>query len=303
MHNKNLSELFTIPKGNLEIAGEFYGNKVYTSDKLKKSYVEAMSQSSKGGPVFKKIEELIEKSIIIPAYKTKSILKSLFKLQPVSLFGIMGCAVPSLKKIYIFVEEGTNIFSFASNEALASVTIHEMIHFVSIINNKFFYKNFLEEFKKFYSFYFCRVFGCDENKIKKEDLEKLCEFIYNIEKGKYKTFVFLKEYETLMKKTFKKHSGLNEEVFDKISHNFVVSIYTIMKADSEGAGNLISRITYHFREIYYPLYVTYKQVFAADLIAEHQLAYQELFTPSEIICTLTLVKSIPSKVYKAIEKI
>jgi hypothetical protein len=303
MSHNNLSELFTIPKGNIEVAGSFYGDKVYTSDKLKEAYIKSMAQSSKGGPLYKKIKELVDRSVLIPAYKTKSIFKSLLKLHPINLLGIAGAAIPNLKKIYILIETEANLFSFVSNNAVASVTIHEMTHLLAILHEKFFYKTFLPELTDFYHFYFCEVFKCDNEKVNKKDIEKLCEFIYKIETNEFKTMKFLKDYQDLIKSTFKEHTYLQPEIFDKRSHDFIVSIYTIFKAYSDNNPSLIERITYHFRDIYRPLYLAYKHVFGANLIANNQLAYQELFTPSEIICTLTLVKAIPPKLYKALEKL
>lgn len=304
MNQNKLSELFTIPKGKLELAGSFYGSKVYTSDKLKEAYVNAIRKSSKGAPVYQTVEELVNRNVIVPAYKSKSFFRSILKLQPIDLEGISGVAIPDIRKIYILIETEANIFSFISNNALASVTIHEMVHLLSMRDKNFFYKTFNDEFKEFYSFYFCRIFSCQKEKIKKENLEKLCKFIYKIETGEFSTIMsFLKVYDTLIRETFKDASSLNEEDFNKMLHDFITSLYTIFKAIDQGSNNLIPRITVHFKNIYLPLYVTYKHIFGADLTSNRQIAFQELFAPSEIISTLTLVKSIPSKVYKALEKL
>jgi hypothetical protein len=246
----------------------------------------------------------VNRNIIVPAYKSKSLFRSLLKLQPVDLEGISGVAIPEIKKIYILIETEANIFSFISNNALASVTVHEMIHLLSIRNPNLFYKTFLDDFKSFYGFYFCRLFSCNKDKIKKENLEKLCKFIYDIEKGKYSSVpVFLKEYDKLIRETFREGSTLDDEGFDRLLHDFITSIYTMFKAMDQGANNLIFKITVYFKHIYIPLYTTYKYVFGADLTTNKQVAYQELFAPSEIISTFTLVKSIPTKVYKALEKL
>jgi hypothetical protein len=302
MHKDKINELFTIPRGELEIAGSFYGDKVYTSDKLKKSFIEAVGKSSKGAPLRKKIEELVSRSVLIPVYKSKSIFRSLLKTQPISLQGISGSAIPDLKKIFILIETEANIFSFISNDALASVTVHEMTHLLSILKPNFFYKTFLDDMMKFYSFYFCSLLKCRKEEIKKENLESLCRFIYNVEIGKYNSLNFLREYDGLIKETFKGSSYLSEDEFDATIHDFITSLYTIFKALDSG-GSLIPRITVHFKKIYLPLYVTYNKLYGVNLLANHQLAYQELFAPSEIICTFTLAKIIPNKIYQALEKI
>lgn len=304
MSHNNISELFTIPRGTLELAGSFYGAKVYTSDKLKQVYVNAIRKSSKGGPVFKTVEDLVNRNIIIPAYKSKSLFKSILKLQPVDLEGISGVAIPDIKKIYILIETEANIFSFISNNAVASVTIHEMVHLLSMKNPNLFFKTFLDEFKEFYGFYFCRLLSCRKETIKNEKLETLCRFIYSIETGKYSSIpVFLKLYDNLIRETFQEGSTLDPQDFEKVLHDFITSIYTIFKAMDQGSQNLITKITVYFKSIYLPLYVTYKHVFGADLATNKQVAFQELFAPSEIISTFTLVKAIPPKVYKALEKL
>lgn len=303
MSNNKLSEIFTVPRGDLMVAGSFYGSKVYTSDKLKESFIKAIETSSKGAPVGKKVEELVKRSVIIPVYKSKSIFRSLLKTQPINLQGISGSALPDLKKIYILIETEANIFSFISNEALASVTVHEMVHLLSILNHSFFYKTFLDDLVKFYSFYFCSLFQCRKEEIKKEKIETLCKFIYDIEIGKFNSTKFLKDYHVLLKETFRESSSLEEEEFNSILHDFITSIYTIFKSFYDGSNHLLPKIVVYFKKIYIPLYVTYKRIFGVDLLANSQLAYQELFAPSEIISSFTLAKIIPNKIYQALEKI
>jgi len=69
-----LDELFSLPIG-LEVGIVIGGEKFYTSDKLKQSFILAFKKSSRGKPIVGPIEKLIEKEYIIPAYKRKGLLK------------------------------------------------------------------------------------------------------------------------------------------------------------------------------------------------------------------------------------
>ena len=98
-----LDEFTTIPKGELKTVDVYAGKPFYTSNVLRERYLEAMEKSGRATPVINKIRDLVQREIIVPVYKSKSILRSIFKLQPVQFSGILGAAIPNKKLIYIFV--------------------------------------------------------------------------------------------------------------------------------------------------------------------------------------------------------
>ena len=74
---KNISELFA-PPINLHAIPVFGNMKLYTSESLRKNYIKAMSKTEKLKPVISKISNLVDNNLIIPAFMTKGIIRTLF---------------------------------------------------------------------------------------------------------------------------------------------------------------------------------------------------------------------------------
>jgi len=300
----DLNEFSTIPKGHLEVAGEYYGSKVYTSNSLKQKFLQSLAESSKGGPVVKTVKDLVERKIVIPAYKTKSIFRSILKLNPINLQGIGGLTDYEKTKVYVFIETQANVFTFVSSNSIAIVTVHELVHLLSHLDKNFFIKTFMEEFIQFYEYYYSKVFSCRIDEFNKKDLTELIKYIYSIEHmASWNGMKLYTDYKNKLEKLVKDKTSMNEAMYNKVRNDYFTGIFSIFKAESSNAFHVVPNIVAHFPHIYRPLYWAYKQIFAADLFAERQLAFQELYAPSEIICSLTLVKAIPPKVYTALKKI
>jgi hypothetical protein len=303
---KKLSEFVTIPRGKLQPVARYSGKSFFTSDVLKRQYVAAMKKSSRGAPIINQIESLVNKSIIIPVYKSKSIIRAILKLQPVQFSGIAGAAVPDKKVIYIFVETSTNLFSFTNSDALASVTLHELIHLLSFVKPKIFFETFKGDLKKFYRFYFCRLLNCDERKVSEAKFNKLIEFLYwKVEHRKYLSLSNkeIKKYYDLIVDTFKEISSLDEKTFIKLVSEYFVTMKLILKLESYGQGHQIIKVATAYKHIITPFYVAYKNVFAINPIKENQFVYQELFVPSEVICMQSIAKTPSPTIYRAVKKL
>lgn len=303
---ENLSEFVTIPRGKLEPVATFSGKSFFTSDVLKKQFIMAMKKSSRGGPIIKQIETLVDKSVIIPVYKSKSIIKAILKLQPIQFSGIAGAAVPDKKVVYVFVETSANIFSLSKNDALASVTIHELIHLLSFVKPKIFFETFKVDLRKFYKFYFSRLLNCDENKVPDAKVNKLIEFLYwKIEHRKYLALTNkeIREYATLVFNTFKDTSSLDEETFSKLVSEYFITLKLILKLEAYGKGHQIINVAMAYKHIITPFYTAYKDVFTIDPLKKNQFVYQELFVPSEVISMQAITKTPSPTIYKAINKL
>lgn len=300
---KNLSEFITIPMGKLEPAATYSGKTFFTSNVLKSQYLRAMKKSGRGSPVIKKIESLVNNSVIIPVYKSKSIIKSILKLQPIQFSGIAGAAVPDKKLVYIFVETSTNLFSFTKNDALASVTLHELLHLLSFTKPKVFFETFKNDLKNFYKFYFCRLLNCDESKISKIKIDKLIEFIYwkiehatNLSKA-------IKNYATLITDTFKNETSLDETTFIRLVSDYFITLKLILKLEAYGKGHQIIQVAMAYKHIIAPFYSAYRNVFNIDPAQKNQFVYQELYSLSEVICMHAIAKTPSPTIYKAINKL
>ena len=120
-----ISELFAAPKGNLVLAVNLGGIKVYTSPTLKRNFLKAMSKVSRVAPVVNTIAKLMMKNTFIPCYLTDKVYKSILRKQPPSLKGTVGQSWGDL--ILVYVDNEANIFGFASNNQLSITTLPPVI--------------------------------------------------------------------------------------------------------------------------------------------------------------------------------
>lgn len=302
----DITELFAIPTGDLKPAGGFAGKVFYTSSDLKRKYILAMMKSSKGSIISAKINELVKRGIITPVYKSKSIIRAIFKLQPIEFEGIAGAAFPSTNTVYIFVETGANMLSFNSNNAIASVTLHELLHLLSFTKGDLFFSTFKGDLEKFYKFYFCKLLSCNESKVDNSEFNKLINFLYwDVEKSKSfiiadKDFLIYHEH---VYKAFKEATTLQPEHFNELLRTYFVALKLIQKMEGMGQGHNIIKIATTFKHIFSPFYVAYKYVFGIDALKENQFVFQEMFAPSEVISLQTLASSPSNKIYQALKKL
>lgn len=301
-----LSEIFAAPKGELQPVWKYAGKTFYSSSELRKKYLITMSKTSKSAPIIRKIMELMEKGMLIPVYKDKSFWKSILKLSPIELKDTAGLAFPTAEKVFVFVEEGSNIFSFTSNDAIASVTLHELIHLISHKKSTMFYAMFNDELVSFYKYYFCKLLNCDMNKVNDMEVDKLVRYIYfEIEnkKGIFTSNDDLHTYYNTIALAFQKYTSLSQNDFFKILNDYIVFIKLLQKFEAAGYPQAVSKVIAAYNRIVSPLEITYKYVFSVDVDKEKQQAYQEIFSPSEVISLPVVVKKPNPKVYKAISQL
>lgn len=299
-----LSELFAAPRGELQVVTKLMGVSLFTSDTLKRNYLVAMAKTGKTAPVFKTISDLLQKNILTPVYSTDKILKSIRKKQPVQVRDFAGLVTED-KKIYIFVETDANIFSFTSNDDLATVTIHELIHYISSFYPKEFYSIFKNDLEDFYRFYYTKLLSCNPSDINKKSIESLVNFIhFNLEAN---SFIIsnnlLKEYYDIISETFKSSSTLSNERFSLVVTEIMVFIKVLQKLAEVGASENFIKVIQTYKHIISPLYTTYKHVKAVNPMDAKSLCFQELWSTSEVIAIPAMVKDINPKVYRAINKL
>jgi hypothetical protein len=300
-----VSELFAAPRGKLILAGKYSGKEFYTSAELKESYLIAIQKSSKASSVYRSIFDLVRRGVIIPVYKQKGFLRGLLKQNPIEFEGMAGLALPQFNLIYIFVETQANLFSFVPNNALATVTLHELMHLFSHRKPKEFLELFESELNQFYKTYFCKILSCNPSKVPDKEVSDLTKFIYStFEIGNFYSADVQKfvSYYNKLNEIFKDKSTLSAEVFEKNIRDFVVMLKIIQKFEVYGKGHEIIKVAMAYKNLISPLYITYKEIFKVNALKENQFTYQELFYPSEIISLLTL-GSPPSKIYQAVNKL
>jgi hypothetical protein len=302
--SKNLSEIFSAPTGELDLVGSLVGVRLYTSNNLKRKYLIAMGKTSKTMPILKTIKSLMDRKILTPIYSTDKLLKSLRKKQPIQIRGFAGL-VTGEKDIYIFVETDANIFGFTSNDDLASVTIHELIHFFSDFHAREFFNVFKDDLKKYYNFYFSKLLSCNESKINNKNLNDLVEFIhFKLEPNPFAlSNQTLKKYYDMISETYRESSTLDEDVFNAKLTQLIVLIKVIQKLVQAGSTEYISRAVVAYKEIASPLYTAYRYSTGIDVLKSKILCFQELWSTSEVIAVPSISKRPNPNVYKAIGKL
>ena len=294
-----LSELFAAPRGDIRTVTKINGIGIFTSSELKERYLLAMGKTDKSIPIIKTITKLLQDGTLTPVYSTHKLLQSIRKKQPIQLRGFAGVVLNN-KNIYIFVETDANIFSFTSNEDLATVTIHELIHYISASDSKDFYNIFKEDLENFYEFYFTRLLSSS-----KSDVKDLVNFIhFNLESNPFNiSNSLLREYYDLIFSTFKDTSTLSEEAFTKIVTDLIVLIKLLQKLAESGSTQFFAQTAVAYKYIISPLYVTYKHTKSVNPMEAKTLCFQELWSTSEVIAVPSMIKLPSPKVYKAINKL
>jgi len=293
-----ISELFAAPRGDLKIAANFGGVKIYTSTVLQQNFIKAMVKTSRVSPIVPTLIKLMQKGEFIPCYLTDKILKTILKRQPPEFKGYAGLTLG--KFILTFVDNETNIFGFTSNNELSVTTLHELIHKASNKNPKLFYQTFKTEFTLFYNFYWSRVFSVERSGLGVKETQNLVEFIYFTTESGDRSNKALSTYYRKLLETFQDITTLNKEELDKLVTQYIILIKIIWKAMSSSAPTLIEKAVFANRSIIVPLYTAYKTAFGINVKSIKELCYQELYAPSEVISLPALVKRPSAKVYKMV---
>ncbi len=298
MNLKNQSqanEMFAIPYG-LELAAKIEGIELYTSDKLKEKYIESMRSTTRTEPVIDKIEELINRKLIIPCFMNKNIFKFItFKLfSDRASKSVMGFFDTKSKKIYMLIDNNINPFGFSSNDWLAVLTIHESVHMFSNHKPSKFRSLFSPELKSYYQSAFNNIFQLEEG-TKIKNIDKIVDFIFHIEQTKKFDNKIATDYLRLLRSSLKQYSVLDSRQFDKnlVDYIVIINIY------SKDLNTFINSIR-SYKHIIGPLYIAYQESFNMGKL--YSICIQELITPSEIICIYSEFGP-PNKIYSAIKQI
>ena len=222
MSKKQVSELFAPPIGLEPIS--ISGFTFHTSDKLKEKFVYAFSKSSKGKHITNDIERLVKNDEIIPCFKSKGILSFLKrKLSRDSADkNIAAFYDVDDKKVIVIIDNNTTIFGTASNNTIASTTMHECVHLAAGKNLTGFVNIFSPHLNSYYSEFFSDYF-----RIKNIDSRKIDELInfLTVYERRGPRFVNsnLPQYYKFLDDVFREDSQLNVNEFNSLLTNMIVA--------------------------------------------------------------------------------
>jgi len=206
---------------------------------------------------------------------------------------IAGFFHPEKKKVYIMVDNETNAFGFASNNLLASTTIHECMHLFSNLNPTKFMGIFKNDLKKFYFNIFKQIFKL--NSVPK-DLDKIIKFISRFETMKeFSVNKILTDYFNLLNKYLKPYSKLEENDFMLTLTNYIVPIKIFFLSFSSFMNSYNN-----YQATFIPIGLAYQNVFGGK--NDYTSEFQELISTSEPICVLSEIKPTYPKIIQAFKK-
>jgi len=162
MTQETIQELWALPVNMKPLPFNFHGQKLYSSDKLKLKFFEAVLATPWGKYHAKNINRLLKTNNIVPALMDKGLLSFLSKkfLSKDWSKNVQGLYSSDLGKVIIFIDNNSNWLGLSSNKVLVKTTLHECMHLSATENINGFMKIMTPTFKKYYSSYFNKIFSC-----------------------------------------------------------------------------------------------------------------------------------------------
>jgi len=288
---QDLNEFLAAPvgAGKLEVVGRLDNRELYSSDKLRAKYVAAMAVCDKTKKDIDLINKLVMDKTIIPAFLTKNLLGFVkFKIfGSAGEKGIMGFFSPDVQKIFILIENAIlDGMISAKEDFMASITIHECMHFGCNRGKANFIKLWMPELSKFYEAYYRDIFNVDKSKTFKVDKLILQKWTLFEKSGLNFTNSDLKKYNDTLISTFKNITTLDKEQFQTIVRDLLLTI----KLYSVNIDAYL-RLANSYKHIWSPLYNAYDKAFG--IRNAQTLCVQELMWVSEVIAIIVEYKRYP----------
>ena len=290
MDQQNLDELFAPPIGLKEVEN-LYGFKLYGSDRLNKSFLNAVRKSGRGNPIFPQIKALVEKKKIMPVFQVNGIKKFFAH----KMFGnpedkaILGFYHMGAKKVYIMIDNNISSLAHAKNDEIVSTTIHECQHLFADMNRTKFMSIYKDETNRYYTSAFSRIF--DLNTIPRKEIDNIIKFISTFEgEAMNRISAKLGAYKKVLN-PLHKYSNLSKEEFDRRVGQMLLVIGIFTKH-----FNVFLKIYREYLQIFGPLERAYRDAFGKRNI--YTTPYQELISVSEVICVFSEIRPGNSNIKK-----
>ena len=300
-NNIQLDELFALPINTYK-AANIGGTYLYSSDSLKRKYVDAMKKYDRTKGIGNKIEKLVEKKVITPCWLSSGIFRLLkHKMVSGDNKSIMGFYSPKIHKIYLLMDNNIS-FGYAANSKLAQLTIHEGLHMAAMDMKMAFLSHFKDEYYRYYTALYGDYFKLHYKANYKKEVEKICYFLFKESEFKPNGSVmgFLKKYYSLLNDSFRKYvdkeSGIN---FDQRLRDLITICTVYLKGDMPQLIKVIPNYKHVFRS----LYTAYEISFGVKASIIESFCFQELMYPSEVICIYSEYTRKQTKIHAALKQI
>ena len=271
-----IQELMAAPI-SLSLETVIDGSKFYSSDKLKRKFVEAFAKSSKGKDITSQIESLVEKKFVMPCYKSKG----LFSFIKRKLIGdpdkyILGFYHIKEKRVIVLIENSVSIIGTAANNELVSTTMHECMHLIAGRNFSKFTQVFSNYLNAYYTEFVKHYFNVDSPDQK--SIREMMKFIAGLEKrGPGYANSQLKNYYRLMYSLFGNVTVLTDQDFDQRLTDMVVALKLMIMHIASLMKNARK-----YQMLFTSLNSAYYNAFGKK--NQYTTPIQELISLSEIAC-------------------
>ena len=278
--HESLQEIFVMPTG-LKMVAKISGMPLYGSDKLNEKYLKALSKSGRTKPYINKLKTFVDKRVIVPCFLTKGIPRfySWKLFGPSSIKSIAGFYEPiKTKKVYILISNNANMFGHVSNNFLAKLTIHELMHRTAYKMKLAFISTFKSELADFYKELWSQIFSINKRKLKPAIVIPMIGFLFkNLElKTSTITTSDLNNQFLMLRKSLLPLTEMAEGDFDRqlssyieVQQLFIKNIQTFFQLKGD------------YEHITFPIYNSYKRAFGIRNMST--VCIQELFYPSEVM--------------------
>lgn len=280
---KQMAALPGVTKKDREIV-KFDGVDFYTNEILRQKFIMSLMKHTPT-KTHATIEKLVAKKIIIPAFLTKSafswyVKNKLDPEQDDKMSGIRGFYIPSKKKIFVLIDAGYKVLGWVPDQYLAGVTLHECMHMAAKKDPQKFIQTNIKPLYDYYSTFLDYIFITNKN-IDKKDVIKWITYMYGFETRK--NGLSSGEYGLLIDNSVRAHTQLEKkEMINRTIHIIKYAFGTY-----GASGSKLMNVIREHPNVYKSLMISYIKAFG---FRPRTLAYQELFTPSEVICILATME-------------
>jgi hypothetical protein len=273
-----LDEAWGILPKSLSVVDTIGGTKLYSSDAIKSKFLNAIDNQKILRPVADKIENLINRQIIVPAFTNKNLIKLIGHKFLSDQFSkmVLGFYESSKNKIFL-LDNNTKFLIFMNNKELSSLTMHELQHYASRnLKSKFFniHKNtFRTYFQSFYKIYLNII-------VPDNIIDGFVQYVLkNFEYPQNQSTQFLVKFGDILFDNLQ-----NRKVSEKDLETQIITMLAVLKMYLSNTNSFISSLQSGQDspvKLVKSLTTAYKSL---GIRNPHSLTIQELIFPSEVVC-------------------
>ncbi len=290
-NQQTLQELWALPVNMKPLPFKFHGRTLYSSDKLKLKFFEAILATDWGKFHAKNLQRLVQKDYIVPTLMDKGILSFLVKkfISRDWSKSVQGLYSPDLDKVLVFIDNNSTWMGLSSNKTLVKTTLHETMHLSASKNKAGFFKVMKPTFEKYYSGYYQDIFSCP-----KIDVTKILQAMYKME-GKFTKNL----HRTLM--TAITDSTRSETKLDEGEYEDILKDLYLIIGNFPWSPNLLIRYYPRYYHIFGPLNKAYMNTFRER--NSYTSPAQELWALSEVAAVMVELLPVDRRVANLLSNI